>query len=305
MTLSLITPSYHGDLERAALLFETVDRHVTGFDKHYVIVSDTDYPLFARFERGRREILPASRFLPTWLHPMPGFLKWRGRRYLWSLKAWPIYGWHTQQLVKIAAAATLPATRYCLIDSDNAFFRPFDAASVDGSGSVPLYVEPAAVQAASPWHAPWLKTAHHLLGLAPPTFPANDFIGQMIVWDQATVQAMLAGIERATRQPWAVALCKAHGFSEYMLYGTFVSTDATAASRHVQSSESLCVTHWDRSTPDHDALVEMLRAAAPDQVALCVQSFNATPIDVIRAAIEDVGVGASRSPRAVTGFGAP
>ncbi|MDQ0467277.1 DUF6492 family protein [Labrys wisconsinensis] len=284
-TISLITPSYRGDLARSALLFESVDRHARAFEKHYVIVHDEDLGLFAPFNRGRRQVMPVSRFLPGWLHAMPSFIRPRGRLYWWSLKAWPIRGWHTQQIVKIQAVATLPEERYCLIDSDNCFFRPFDVAALASPNPVPLYGDPGAVQADRPLHAPWLKAAHRLLGLPEPRFPADDHIGQIIVWDQATIRAMTARIEAVTGRGWVEALCREYEFSEYLIYGAFVTNDARRLAATAPTSRSLCRAYWDGETLDEAGLLALLRGSAPDQVAVCVQSFGATPLAAIRASI--------------------
>jgi len=300
-SISFITPSYRGDFSRSTLLFESMDKHARSYERHYVIVHDEDYALFAPYHRGRREILPASRFLPDWLHQMPAFIRWRGRRYMWSLKALPVFGWHTQQLVKIAAAATLPETRFCLVDSDNAFFRPFDVARLASDPTIPLYVEPKSVVDEKERHTHWVKVAHRVLGLAPPGFPADDYIGQIIVWDKATVQAMIRRIESATGQGWAQALCRAHSFSEYMIYGSFVMNDAEQKARHVVTSQSFCQAHWDLSNPDRKMVLGMMRQSLPHQVALCVQSFNATPLDTMRAAIADFAAEAGGGVEAMTG----
>ncbi len=58
--VALVTPSYRGDVERLELLCESVDRFVTGYDRHYVIVNDDDLALFAPFDSNRRVVLPSS-----------------------------------------------------------------------------------------------------------------------------------------------------------------------------------------------------------------------------------------------------
>ena len=58
--VALLTPTYGRDLELCTLLCESVDRHVTSFSKHYLLVPDCDLPLFAHFESERRIVLPAS-----------------------------------------------------------------------------------------------------------------------------------------------------------------------------------------------------------------------------------------------------
>src|ERR1700730_1805586 len=80
-SIVLVTPSYRRDLSRCELLCETVDRWVTSFAKHYVIVADADRPLFAKLNSAHREVLAASDLLPSGLRPLPAFLRRGTRRY--------------------------------------------------------------------------------------------------------------------------------------------------------------------------------------------------------------------------------
>jgi Family of unknown function (DUF6492) len=289
--ISFITPSYRRDFARSTLLFESMDDCVRNYETHYVIVNDEDYSLFAPHHRGRREILRASQFLPAWLHRMPSLIRWRGRRYMWSLRARPVYGWHTQQLVKIAAVATLPEARYCLIDSDCAFFRPFDMSVFAAPNPVPLLVERQAIPAGKPRHSRWVGAAAELLGVEAQPFPADDYIGTMIVWNQATVRGMISRIESVTGRDWAEALCRAHSFSECLIYGSFVQANDAERARHELIVERYCRVHWERQTPDRAGILALLRACTPEQVALCIQSFNETPLDLIRGAIASFNAG--------------
>jgi hypothetical protein len=280
-TVSLITPSYRGDLERSALLFESVDRYVTSFEKHYVIVHDEDYALFEPFHGGRRVVMRASELLPKWLHEIP-LLRWRRRQYWWSFRAKPISGWHTQQLVKIKAAAVLPEDRYCLIDSDNVFFRPFDVATIAPPHPPILRIDPGHAGEDLPDHMTWVRTARRVLGLPAPTFPADDFIDQIVIWDRRIVQAMIARIETVTGHDWDEALCRAREFSEYMTYGNFVMGSDALREASTISTESFSRTHWTADVLSRDQIIAMIRSATPRQVALCIQSFNATPVRDIR-----------------------
>ena len=53
--VALLTPTYGRDLELCTLLCESVDRHVTSFSKHYLLVPDCDFELFSHFESDRRD----------------------------------------------------------------------------------------------------------------------------------------------------------------------------------------------------------------------------------------------------------
>jgi len=106
--VALLTPTYGRDLELCTLLCESVDRHVTSFSKHYLMVPDCDFELFAHFESEHRSVLAASQFLPKWLRPLPRIVQRKRRQYWWSFRTKPVSGWHVQQFLKIAATNTLP-----------------------------------------------------------------------------------------------------------------------------------------------------------------------------------------------------
>jgi hypothetical protein len=284
--VALVTPTYGPDLERCALLCESVDRYVTSFTKHHLIVPDAELALFARFNGTRREVLPLSQFLPAWLKPLPRFVQRKHRRYWWSLRARPVSGWHVQQFVKIAAASRFPEARTCMLDSDVVFFRPFDASGFAPPHPAPLFLRPQEIVADAPLHAPWVRSAHRLLGLAEPGFPADDFIGHIIFWDRRAVLAMLERIEQVTGVEWLEALCRARDISEYTLYGYFVRNTASLMSDHRCTTKDLCLSYWEGAALDQSAVERMLRAAAPDHVAFSAASFSGTPVQQVRSVLE-------------------
>ena len=283
-SVGLITPSHRGDLDRFVMMIESMDRHVQHRGRHYVIVHDEDVALFAPYGSADRLILPASNFLPRSLAQIP-FVRWRGRRYWWRFGSKPISGWHAQQIVKIQAASMLPEERYCLVDSDNVFFRDFDLAQIAAPNPIPLRVHPLAVAENRPRHVKWIGSAHRLLGIDAPILPTDDFIDQIIVWDQATIRAMIERIFHTTRLHWAAALCKEHEFSEYMIYGSFVTHNLAELRRHSRTTKSFCCAHWDDDRLDQADILKMLVAAPLHEVALCVQSFGETPVSAIKASL--------------------
>jgi hypothetical protein len=107
-SVGLLTPTYGRDLEICTLLCESVDRHVTSFAKHYLLVPDSDVALFAPLASERRVVIPASTFLPDWLRPLPRVVQRKRRQFWWSLRAKPVSGWHVQQFLKIAATLSCP-----------------------------------------------------------------------------------------------------------------------------------------------------------------------------------------------------
>jgi len=284
-SVALLTPTYARDLELCTLLCESVDRHISSFDKHYLLVPDSDYDLFSRFTSDRRSVIPASAFLPAWLKPMPRIFRRKRRQFWWSTRAKPVSGWHVQQFLKIAATTSLPHERYCILDSDIVFFRDFDLRRFGTPNTIPLFRVTNEVTAEQPRHSRWVEASHHLLGLAAPPLPAPDYIGHIIFWDRDTTRAMAARIEAVSGRGWVEALCRTRDFSEYMLYGFFAESDQRFAASHMPVSNTPCVSYWEAPRLDKAGLNRLLSRAGKDDVAFSVASFSLTPVDVIRAAI--------------------
>jgi hypothetical protein len=128
-----------------------------------------------------------------------------------------------------------------------------------------------------------------------PPLPASDFIGHIIFWDRQTTAAMVAQIEAVTNLHWIEALCRTREFSEYMLYGYFVQNDARFAVAHRPASSTQCLSYWEQPKLSKDELNQLLRRADKDDVAFSIASFSGTPVQTIRAAIEENE--AIRAPR--------
>jgi Family of unknown function (DUF6492) len=284
-SVALLTPSHSKDLERFGLLCESIDAFLTGYTKHYVIVNDNDIALFAKFRSEKRVVIPVSRYLPKWLWAVPAALS-PGQRRIWlSLLSKPVHGWHVQQIAKIAGVLTAPEERMCIIDSDNVFFRRFDIGRYAGAKKSPLYVDRGAIKADAPFHSLWLRNCDAMLGLPETAFPADDFVGNVLVWDKSTLGAMTEAIQSATGKSWALAMCRKRPFSEYLLYGRFVASSPAHLAEHQIVERSLALAHWAESRLDRSSIEAMMHDAAPEQVALCIQSYSGTSIGDIRSVL--------------------
>jgi hypothetical protein len=284
-SVALLTPSHSKDLDRFALLCDSVDACLTGYTKHYVIVNDDDLPLFEKYQSEKRVVIPVSRYLPKWLWAVPAALM-RSQRRIWvSLLSKPVHGWHVQQIAKIAGVLAAPEERVCIIDSDNFFFRKFDIGRYAGAEKSPLYVDRNAISADAPFHAIWLRNCDQMLGLPETSFPSDDFVGNVLVWDKSSVQAMTEAIQSATGKSWALAMCRKRPFSEYLLYGRFVTSAPDHLAAHQIVEHSLALAHWDESRLDKTSIQAMMQDASPDQVALCIQSYSGTSIADIRGVL--------------------
>lgn len=285
-TVALLTPSHRKDIDRLELLCDSIDRHVTGFERHYIIVNDSDVSMFKKFETGRRVVLQSSQLLPKWLHLLPSFLSRSGRRIWWSFRSRPVHGWHIQQILKIAAALQLPEQRFCIIDSDNVFFREFNVGAYAGGERTPLYVDRGTILATKPLHAAWTRRCDLLLNQTETSFPADDYVGNVIAWDKNSVTEMTRAIEVASKRSWQETLCRTRAFSEYLLYGHFVRNSAAHSAAHEIRTESLAYAYWDATPLGAEAVAAMVKDAPTSKVALCVQSYSNTPVSIIREAVD-------------------
>lgn len=287
MSVCLITPSYRGDYERCRILCDSIDRHVTGFDRHKLIVNDEDVSFFKDLIGPKRTVEPVKAYLPPWLHPLPFGMTYKGRKVWLSLRTQPVHGWHIQQLVKLAAAANSASSFAVNLDSDTVFVRRFDVEAWIGDGQTsPLLRTPGGITADLQWHPSWLQNATRLLGLPDIPLPADDYVGNVIVWRRETVRRMLARIEQTTDMDWVSALCRSRGFSEYLLYGCFVAADPESRAAHTWMDHSLCASHWDATPLDEEGLNSLIASLKSMQVALAIQSFSKTPSELIRKAAD-------------------
>jgi hypothetical protein len=140
---------------------------------------DCDLPLFAHLASEHRVIIPASGYLPDWLQPLPQVIQRKRRRFWWSLRAKPVSGWHVQQFLNrrdhhcpTSAVASWIRTS-CSSGTSMARFEYqaslLNMVSRDGGSAAPFALSEPTIQ--------------HL-GLPTPAFPASDFIGQILFWDQ-------------------------------------------------------------------------------------------------------------------------
>ena len=280
--VSIVTPSYLGDLDRCQLLCDTMDRYCTGFSRHCIVVDDEDLAVFARLAGPTRHVIATSSLLPKFWT----VAQWRGRRYRWRPgMRLPIYGWHLQQLRKIAFTLAQDADRVVCIDSDVCFCRSADLGELAAADRTPLSVQSQTITSAQPNHVRWRENAYRALGVAAPPLPGDDFIGQMITWDRATMKTITDRIEQVNGRPWWEVLARQRDFSEYLIYGAAVSGDMRLKRGHEPVDRSPCFAYWSGPPLDARSLEHLIAQLQPDQYALAIQSHTRTPLTVIRSAV--------------------
>lgn len=287
MSVALVTASYRGDLERCRLLCESIDARVSGHTRHLILVEDADLDLFRPFAGPRREIVAERDLLPRWLRafPDPATL---GRRRVWlSPFGPPLRGWHVQQLRRIAIGAALSETAMVTLDSDAVVVRDVDARLFEADGATEFYRIPKGLPDDDPVldrHRSWSRKAGRILGIAAPSTTDTDYISSLAAWHTDSVRAMLARIETVTGRPWMRVLAGTRALSEYTIYGRFVDEVEGRPDLHRATDLKRCRTLWSGEALSRAGLDAFMADLGPDQVAIGIQSFIGTDLDLIRRA---------------------
>ena len=278
MTLSLgfVTPSYPPDLDRCALLVESLDRFGPAF-KHYIIVDRADMPVFAHLASARTILIEAESIID------PRFIRipWKGSSW-YNWRALPMRGWISQQVYKLAAVNVVPEDILVMTDSDTAFVRTFtvDDFLVDGKTGL-LDVEYCGGMVPT-----WTTVATKLLGLkdAP---QLRGHVGNLIAWRREHILALQAHIEKSTGLPWQIAIARQRTFSEYILYGVFLrQLIGYANSHHAPSTRSLVKQPWDHDLSTQAGLKIYFDEIEPDNIAVMIHSKGGLPVSAARPYFE-------------------
>ncbi len=293
--IAVLTPSYAHDHGRCELLCESMDTFAEGRFTHYILVADHDYDLFSSLAGPRRRILRDSELLPPWLKAVRRPFDRRGR-HVWissdiRRQVRPLSGWHVQQLRKLAAATVVDEHVVVMADSDSLFVRPFGAAAFVNGERVRLYRRAGAIhrdgastETGMAWeeHVRWTEHAARVLSLPAPSYPADDFINNLVSWRRDMARATVKRIEENGAAPFPLVLGRAATLSEYQIYGMH-AVQIAGLEGHFDSEDALSHTYWAGEALDTERLAGFMGALKPHQIALCVQSFTDTPVEIMRA----------------------
>lgn len=273
MRTALVTASYAPDFDRCKLLCETIDRFVTGFTNHYILVEHRDVELFRKLEGPHRIVIDENDLLPRWIRPFPDPSNF-GRRRLWlSPYTMPLRGWHVQQFRRIAIAVHADEDAFFYIDSDVAFLKPFDCASVWRGGDLRLFRRDGDLLRPGPGDQHiWSEHAGEVLGIVPVNPAGHDYIGTLIAWRRDALLTMCERIEKVTGRHWLAAIGRSRRFSECMIYGRYAD-EILMAKGHYHDADDFCRVYWLAPAPTDAEFVAFVEAMTPAQVAIGMQSF--------------------------------
>lgn len=279
MTLryALITPSFRLDLDRCALLTESVERWVAPHVKHYIVVDRRDVPLFKPLVNSRTELVVVEDIVPRWVIRIPGI-----RRFWFSFRTRPLKNWILQQLVKLSMPREITEDVLLYTDSDVFFCAPYDPRDYEKDGKVPLLYE-TGQRGLIPENEAWTEIASRLLGI--PYDPADtdiNYVGNAVCWRRDNALALQKHVTQAAGKPWELAVAPLNRFSEYILYGVYVSRVLGEDSGHWNDPVIRTLTHW-KPVPLDIAGLENLKAQhQPHQYSVMISAKSRTAVADIR-----------------------
>jgi hypothetical protein len=277
LSYALVTPSFRLDVERCRLLTDSVERWVVPGVRHYLVVDRRDLPMFRSMASARTEIVVVEDVIPKWLFRMPVT-----RKFWFSLRTRPLRNWILQQVVKLSIPSFVAEDVLLYADSDVFFIAPYDPASLQRDGTVPLFVETGQrglIRSNDQWH----DAAATLLGLPAAGSYDTNYIGNLITWRRQNVLALRRRIEDVAGKDWQLALAPLNAFSEYILYGMFAQRVLGERSQHWDDSVLRTLNYWGTEALTRDALQALSCRRQPFHHSVMISAKSHTPVAEIRS----------------------
>ena len=277
-TLAFVTPSFPPDLERCALLVESLDRFGVQF-RHYIIVDRAHRAAFSHLASGRTKLIESESLVDRRFKR----LELKGGIWL-NWRALPMRGWIAQQVKKIAAARVANEDILVMTDSDVTFVRPFGIEEflIDGKTGL-LDVNYCAGLVPT-----WTKVAARLLGL-PDEPQLRGHVAQMIAWRRTHMLGLIERIEATTGLPWQVAIARLRTFSEYITYGVYIrEVIGYDISLHAPSQRPLVKQPWDYTLTEAHEMARFFAEIEPENIAVMIHSKHGIPLSAARPHLDKI-----------------
>lgn len=286
-SLTLLTPSFAGDLPQLQLMRESMA--VLGIEIEHVVVAHTEDIAELRAALGKQRdlhVVPTSEVLdPRWERVRRSSRRRVFRAARDRLGRETLSGWWSQQVVKLGVGRALGLDRWLCLDSDVVFLRPLQAADVhcadDGRLDLQEWKGFGVGQRVRDRH----EEAGAFLGLSSTQLSQATYVGAPVPMHGDVVDRLLTRLD--PRGDWQSSFV-ANGLTEYPLYGLWA--------RHLDPGEDvvpvdrrLCVHVYD---PELAGLPDVLTQAIQDgaHMAMVHSRMGVVPHDyapVLRAHWED------------------
>jgi hypothetical protein len=241
--LDAVLPLTTADVERAQILFRTLERFFEPLGTCYVVPPDRDLAAVRRrVPRERYAVLAESEVIPE----IGYFWAIARLRAKLRLVGPPIHGWYVQQLVKLAVAETVATPFYLTLDADVICVRETQYADLVRHGR-------AVVQTTAPNHPEWNDDAERVVGLprsgrqygVTPAVLNRDAVAALARHLEERVDPRLRRLAarfphagaRAVLASWRSFLLRNLPWTEYALYHTFLERTGLFDAYHVLAGE--------------------------------------------------------------------
>jgi Family of unknown function (DUF6492) len=200
--LDAVLPLAARDLERAQILFRTLERFFEALGTLWVVVPDAERE-GVRVPFG--EVLAETEVVPELADGAPP------------------HGWHVQQLVKLAIAARVVSPFYLTLDADVICVRPTRYGDLVHEGR-------AVAQITKPHHPEWNDDAERVLAL-------RRSGRQYGVTPAVLSRDGVLALQRHLGGDWRVRLLRELPWTEYALYHTFLEATGQWTRHHVSGGD--------------------------------------------------------------------
>lgn len=270
----LVTPSYAPDFERCKLLSSTVREFLPASVKHYIIVDRKDVSLFQKLQNDRTEILVVEDVIPWWIKIIPLV-----KNGWFSLKTLPIRNWLLQQIVKLSAAQFVSEDVLMFVDSDVAFVRPFNPEQrFVRDGKVRFYREPDSIPQTWSSHYSWYQSSSQLLKTPMVSFPAPNYIGDLITWKKDNVLKLHDHLEKVSGRSWIETIARTWNLSEYVLYGMFIDYILEDESQHYIDPLYPGLRYFSTDDMSEQEIVNFLSEIEPEHITVMISAKAGIPV---------------------------
>ena len=194
-------------------------------------------------------------------------------------------GWHAQQLRRIAIAEKIDDDALFYCDSDVAFLKPFDCASLWRGGDLRLFRRDNELLGKLPGDQQlWADNAAMLLGIKDAPVLPHGYVGTLIAWRRDRLLGMCRRIEDVKSMHWLQAIGQRRRFSECTIYGHYAD-DIEKLNGHFVDTRDLCKVHWFAPAPTEAEFRRFIKEMEPRQAAIAIQSFIGADIEYVRRLI--------------------
>lgn len=279
--VSIITPSWAGDLEQFRLLRASLDRSALAEIPHTLVVQTEDKDAFSSFDSAALELKTTSDVLPPEVEARRLAARRASRllgRHLTRIcgsarrtlgwPSWPAYtGWHTQQISKLALAAQAQSEYVLVLDSDVIVTRSADLSGLLSHQGIVCFSEPKPLEEFRGKARKWVLQADKLLTVGAPTNSVYDcYFDTPFLLHTPSVRALLDWLEEQYQKSWWLALLHQppRRWSEFATYKRFLQK---LTNDDAKTSVEWCTPdhmHYIFDASDTDRLVTELRSRLVD-----------------------------------------